>query len=92
MALVEPSELPVEQRARIAKVFKFVGASDVVLGFIVAALGPPVLDADPTLTIILIAMGGLLAVIGLAVYWSGRRRFSGAADAANAPAVVRTRR
>ncbi len=92
MALVEPSELTVEQRARIAKVFKFVGASDLVLGIVVAALGPPVLDADPTLTIFLIAIGGLLAVVGLAVYWWRRRRFSVAADAANTPAVVRSRR
>ena len=44
MALVEPSELTVEQRARIAMVFKFVGVTDVILGIVVAALGPPVLE------------------------------------------------
>ena len=92
MAFTEPSEMTDESWRRAALVFKIVGVSDVVLGVVVAIFGPYVLGADPTITALLIAIGGLLAVSGLGIYWWGNRRFAVAQDQANAPAVVRTRR
>ena len=88
-----PSHLSEEQQRRARSlVFQIVGLFDVVLGVAIAVFGPGFIDADATIALVLYVAGGVFALMGLGIFWWGRRRYGTSAEEERSGPVVRRMR